>query len=223
MLFYKLSSYLAEFKIDKNVSRLDIIFLTACFILLLVPISNINQDKISESENRALAQWKSFINNDSSINFNFGKDFDAWISDRFAFRELLTKTCNKFMYKISKKYYQNNKAYMNKGTNWLYLKGGIFVNNLEEKTVKISRNLIDFKSFCNKNNIKFYLFIVPTKNRFYFDSNSVYVDDANKITKDFLIKLEKETKVPVIYPYNELLNASKDDYIFFKKVKEKLI
>lgn len=52
---WKLVKYLAKFKIEKNHSRIDIVFLAFFFALLFVPMSHISDAEKSEQENRALA------------------------------------------------------------------------------------------------------------------------------------------------------------------------
>lgn len=74
LLTYKLTSYLADFKNLKNQSRIEIIFLTVFFILLVLPCLKINDEIISKAENRKLSPYVPFINK-SGINYNFRTRF----------------------------------------------------------------------------------------------------------------------------------------------------
>ena len=91
LLAYKLSNYVAEFNTIKGKSRVEVIFLTIFFIFLFIPMLHINQEDISQRENRTLAQWKPLIQENNTINFEFDKDFNNWFDDRFNLRELFLK------------------------------------------------------------------------------------------------------------------------------------
>ncbi len=213
LLSYKLSDYLACFKIDKNASRLDIAFIAICFIIFLIPLSKINQDEISKKENRTLAVYKPLIK-DGKINFNFGKDYDAWISDRFATRNWFIDIYNSFQFKIAKNIYSTQSAYLDKRTNWAFRFP--VVQKPDEDILKNSMIELDkFNKYCLKNNYKLYVLIIPRKEDIYAKDtflNKDYVDTCGK----YIDKFKKQISVPIIYPHKEMHEASKDDYVFFK-------
>ncbi len=215
LLFYKLTNYLADFKINKNASRLDIIFLAVCAILMFIPISHINQDRISTKENRKLTVFKPLFNEDKTINFNFGKDFDAWISDRFNCRAALVNAYNNLAYKIAGNYHITQKAYLDKKTNWMFGFPIVLEKLSSSKIEESIKGLNGFDKFCKENNIKLYLLIVPDKNDIYIQQTIAQKKYQDSYT-DSINVLKSKTHVPIIYPYNELLNASKKDYVFFK-------
>ncbi len=215
LLFLKLTSYLADFKINKNVSRLDIIFLAICAALLFIPMFNINQDVKSGQENRNLAEWKPLFNKDNSINFNFGKDYESWIADRFGMRSLLISEYQRFQYATVSRYYKTSKAYLDKKTNWEF-KLPLIANPLTSKqTDEIIDGLIEFDNFCKKNNIKLYLLVVPKKEYIYMQETFLPQNNTDNF-KDPVEKIKEKTSIPVIYPFKELKEASKKDYVFFK-------
>ena len=98
---YKVSNYVADFKTVKNKSRIEIIFLTIFFVFLFIPMSNINKDEISTQENRRLAQYKPFINQDGQINYDFGKNFNEWFNDRLYKRNKIISIYLKIKYMMS--------------------------------------------------------------------------------------------------------------------------
>ena len=53
---YKVVKYLARFKVEKNYSRIDIVFLSMFFTLLFVPMLKISDAEKSVQENRMLAK-----------------------------------------------------------------------------------------------------------------------------------------------------------------------
>lgn len=88
---YKLGKYLSRFKIEEHHSRIDIVFLTVFFILLFVPMLHISDAEKSEQENRMLAKYTPLIDYRGGCNLKYGKNFDAWFSDRFWGRDELVK------------------------------------------------------------------------------------------------------------------------------------
>lgn len=215
LIFFRLFIYVQKLIEDGNISNLDKIFLTICIILLLIPISFIDKSEYSNKEHRKLASWKPLISDKGEINYNFNKDFDAWISDRFALRGCLVTLYNNFSYLVSDKYYVNKKGYLNKKTNWMYLN----TNSLklsEQDSDEIISSINLFNDFCKKNNIKLYVLIVPEKNYIYHDGFNLKHKDSIDRTVNFINKIQKSINIPIIFPYPELLKASKDDFVFFK-------
>ena len=218
LLAYKLVDYLADFKTIKDKSRIDIIFLTVFFILLFVPTLKINNAEISAQENRTLATWKPLIKKHQKINYNFGKDFDDWYSDRFYGRAFFMEVYDKFQYKISHYYYKKGVFVLNKKNNWIgrptiVAQKKTFTNNDIHNATK---NINKINEYCKKNNIKLYILIAPLKEEIY--SKEIFGTEFNLYDKTTKMKnyLEKHTGVPIILAYNNIKNASKSRYTYFK-------
>lgn len=215
LLAYRLTSYLADFKNVKHQSRIEILFLSIFALILIIPASAINNEKYSEQENRKLVEKPQFIS-DNEINYNFGKEFDSWFSDRFYLRELFIKFYNKTRLLLTYGIYkQNQNFYFDKHTQWA------FDSNWEQKTdlspnfPAYFKNIEKLKDFCDKNHIKLYILISPVKMDIY--------------PQYYPLKLGKNTIKPfreyinsrihqnlVLYPIEELLKASETDYAFPK-------
>lgn len=213
LLIYKISDYVADFSTIKHKSRIDIIFLLIFFTFLFIPMSHINQDKISKQENRTLAVWQPFIKKNGEINFNFGKDYEKWFNDRFNLREFFVNTNNFILFSFNHK---NDKGIMDKKTGHLY-------NNMEFNLASKNRiknnikELYKFNDFCRKNNIKLYTLIVPSKGVIYPSEYNYYLSKSNHIDFiSFVAKSNEENKIKIIYPYNEMKQASVDNFMFFK-------
>lgn len=211
---YKLTSYLADFKIEENKSRIDIIFLTIFFIMLFIPMMKISDDEISKKENRRLAAYKPFIEH-NEINFNFGKDFDSWFSDRFLLREEIIPVYNYMNYLLHTDYVQLKTIHLYKSTNWM-LGNGIEIPFTETQLKQISSNLFKLKKFCNDNNIKLYVIIAPGKNSYQQNVDKI----LKKVTPNRTVALVEYAKVnyglDIIYPEATFRNADKNEYIYFK-------
>lgn len=128
LLYFKILAWLMKLKWVQNKSRIDIVFLTVFFILLFLPMLHISDAEKSEQENRMLAKYTPLIDYWGGCNLKYGKNFDAWFSDRFWGRDELVKV----YYKIKKinKYIITAKASK--------LKNDWYFNDNELSTLTIS-------------------------------------------------------------------------------------
>ncbi len=213
LLTYKLTSYLADFKNLKNQSRIEIIFLTVFFILLVLPCLKINDEIISKAENRKLSPYVPFINK-SGINYNFGQDFNNWISDRFLGRSALTRLYNKLHFMLTYYIYEQNDRFYNKKTGWAFTKGWINPSYSNKELSDYEKNILELKNFCDKHNIKLYVLIPPVKGEVYYNEIYPYITTQSNIDR-----LEKNVNQKVsynmlYYPLKRLRTASKKDYTY---------
>ncbi len=222
-LFYKLTYYLADFKISKNHSRLDILFILVCTIILFIPMSHISQAKCSENENRNLAKWKPFIKKDGSINYNFGKHFDSYFSDRFAKRDELLDLYVDLTFNLSGDIYRNRKAFINKKNGFgTYFDLGNALNN--RQTLKFGRefqiaekHLLELKQFCDSNDIKLYILVTTEPLDIYKKELLPYKDkNQNVIEHKQCKQITKDTGIPIVHPIDEIKEASKYGLVHFK-------
>lgn len=214
LITYKLGKYLSCFKIEEHHSRIDIVFCTVFFALLFVPMSQISDAQKSTQEKRILATYKPLLK-DKKINLNFGKDFDAWFSDRFWGRDELIKV----YYKIKK----INKYIMTAIAS--KLKNDWYFNNNELSTLTISeKQKVQYKiniqyllQFCKENNIKCYMEIVPAK--IYYAKDGLInnkLKEYNDTLPQFIKYIKESLDFDIIYPLDELKEASKSNYVYFK-------
>ena len=211
----KITSYLADFKNLQHKSRIEIIFLAIFFIFLFIPMSKINQDAKSETENRYLAKYKPLITKEGQLNLSFGKDFENWFNDRFAMRKELNLLA-------SKKNLLNGVRTNDKGvyfvkTKWFLLKSQLKKPEISDKRKQaITHQLELFNNFCNDNNIKLYVLIVPSAATIYKDvAGSFYNEKSELDLVEFINELQ-DTDVKIIYPLKTLRLASKKNFVYFK-------
>lgn len=212
LLSYKLTNYVADFKTVKEKSRIEILFLTIFFLFLFVPMSYINQETKSIQENRNLAKWKPLINKDKTINYNFGKDFDNWFSDRFNLRMFLVNN-----------YTSLNIALTGRASTGVIDKDGMLYRNMEfdylsNEQVDIAMDAIEkFDDFCKQNDIKLYTLIVPHKAEVQETSLNT-AKNRNKCINYLYQKISQLNKKghSVIFPLEALRAAKKQHFIFFK-------
>lgn len=211
---YKLGKYLSRFNIEEHYSRIDIVFCTVFFALLFVPMLQISDAEKSTQENRMLAIYKPLLK-DKKINLNFGKDFEAWFSDRFWGRDELIMV----YYKIKKinKYIMTTKASKLKN-DWYFNDNELSTLTISEKQkVQYKKNIQYLLQFCKENNIKCYMEIVPAK--IYYAKDGLInnkLKEYNDTLPQFIKYIKESLDFEIIYPLDELKEASKSNYVYFK-------
>ncbi|MBQ9271286.1 MAG: hypothetical protein IJ218_03375 [Alphaproteobacteria bacterium] len=217
LLSYKLVQYVSKFKLSEHNSRIDIVFVVVFFALLFVPMSHISSADKSMQENRMLAQYPHMF--EKTLNLNYGKQFEQWYNDRFLGRESAIDIYSTITRKINN-IYENGRALWIKSNNWMFHKGELQQKELSnEEILEIANQVNKLNEFCLENNIKMYMLIVPSKESIYCeflpkDYQKIMVN--NKIN-DYVNNLIRHFKVPTVYPYEELRQASQKDFVFFKQ------
>lgn len=220
LIAFKLSNYLAEFKTIKNKSRVDIVFLFIFFVLLFLPMSRIdNYSTKAKHENRFLATYKPLINQNGSINYNFGNDFEKFFNDRFFLRKTLISNYHFIKAICACKYYETSSAIYIKDKHFVFSKKHIplekdFSKNDVEPTAKA---LDRFQDWCNKHNIKLYVLVVPYNQHIYQDEMKPFDNPQGLIgLNNNVKKFQSTTKANVIYTFDKLKEANKSERTFFK-------
>lgn len=213
-LCYKITSYLADFKTLKYVSRLDIIFVTIFFILLFIPMMHISQDEKSMKENRYLAKWSPLILKNNKINYEFGKNFNEWYNDRFFLRQTLVNARSFLMISIANKC---EKGFLDNSTQTTYENGSFSHRDIQivKENFKV---LYEFNKYCAEHNIKLYILIVPKKADIHTTKYD-YIKNDNRHNEflKYVNDISKEDTIKVIYPYKEMKKAEKEGkQLYFK-------
>lgn len=215
LLYFKILAWLMKLKWVQNKSRIDIVFLTVFFILLFLPMLHISDAEKSEQENRTLAKYTPLIDYRGGYNLKYGKNFDAWFSDRFWGRDELIKV----YYKIKKinKYTITAKASKLKN-DWYFNDNELSTLTISEKQkVQYKKNIQYLLQFCKENNIKCYMEIVPAK--IYYAKDGLInnkLKEYNDTLPQFIKYIKETLNFEIIYPLDELKEADKSDYVYFK-------
>lgn len=200
----------------KNNKIINLIYVAIFFVIIIIPMLHISNEKFSKEENRALATWKPLYSNSSGWNYNFGNDYDKWFSDRYTYRDFYINLYSKLVLPLDN-IYRKKGSFWNKNNNWMF---GQFENKLispmEEKL--LVKNIKHFNQFCRKNNIKLYIIIVPIKFDIYYQYAYPYKQNKQnlKAIQKIITNLAEQTEVPIIYPYNQFKKMSKNNLIYFK-------
>ena len=215
LLAYKLTDYMANFKTIQDKSRIDIGFLAIFFTFLAIPMCHISNEVMSNQENRKLADWKPLISEKGDINFNFGKDFDAYFSDRFFLREPVTFIYKKIKIALSYKVIEINNIYYNKKTGWAFMRVWFEVADITPNMPAITTSIQKLYDFCNKNGIKLYIIVAPVKEEVYSDKIHPFAlrQQNGKIFTDMI---NKNIANIAYFPIDLLKEKSKTEYTYPK-------
>lgn len=212
LLMYKFVQYLSKFKIEKQHSRIDILMLAVFFALLFLPMSHISDAKKSEQENRMLAKKPQLTIDGGGYN-NYGVQFDAWYNDHFFGRDAMMDLYRIITFNLDK-YYSSSQASMYRD-GWLLGNGELYSKISENELHKIRDGIVAYKLFCESNNIKCYIEIVPRKLEFMkeYQFKNIIEKDKAQIVEEYV---SKYADFKIIYPLNELKQANKSDLVYFK-------
>ena len=223
LVAFKFTSYLADFKINKNKSRIDIVFLAIFFLIMFIPMMRISNEKTSKTENRNLATYKPLFKTKGGLNFNYGKDFDNWFSDRFNLRKELVSLDTNLNYKLRIGAVEKNKILLNKNTHWFtnIRFHQMATEPFEENELKTYlQNLQDLQNYCKKHNKQMYVLFVPEKGIIYNEEIFRYrhnLEDKNADkTRQISEYIAKNSDINVSYPFDLLYEAKKHQLIYYK-------
>lgn len=190
-------------KFYKNNTKISI-FVFFLILLFSLPLLNINLKSISQSENRALKNQPQLFGN-SVLNFNYAKDYDDFLEDRFFGRYVLSKFVQDFKCTINTTTC-GKQVLLNKKFGWTYVTGFLPRSNVDLDL--IYSNLSKLREFCEKNEMQLFVLIAPTKGVLY--PEAVYPNIP--ILLDYKTLLKNQ----VVYPYDELIEAKKSDFVMSK-------
>lgn len=221
---YKLTDYLADFKTLKGNSVIDIVFLFIFFIFLFIPMSYINNNDISKSENRYLSTKKPLYTEENGINYNWGKEVSAWFDDRFNFRkDFITVYGLKNL--INKNW--RTKTVIKGKDGWIFYGTpnaiATYINKVmftKSELEEITNYLKEIDSYCRKYGKHFYFVIPPDKPKIYGELYSSVIKQVNNNSKsraNQLVKYIKEhSQVKVIYLQDALLPNKDKGMLYYK-------
>jgi len=196
--------------------RIDMLFIVLFFIILVIPMIHISDKNRSIAENRNLAIYDPMVKY-GKFNMNYGNKVDKWFNDRFFGRENIMGLYFSIVLKLNK-YPSIGGAIYNSKTNWMF---NLYqINNrksVDDKKIKEINNVLNnFNHYIENKNIKLYFLIVPAKVDIYRDDAKFYKNISDIRYGDLIENIKNESQFPVIFPYKELVEFSKHDFVFFK-------
>lgn len=199
-----------------------------CFIvsvILIYPITHIDLRESSSQENRVLAKFPALYNR-QGINVEFGRQFDAWLSDRFAGRSKFIRLHDMIDAFLNFGHRENASVFEGKD-GWLFYKGDNSVKLYQHlfpftdgQLQIIKRNLEKQTSWLQSQNIVYSILIAPNKEDIYsefYDSRIVQFQDKDRIQKlkDYMDSSHSEASL--IYPRELLISKKTEKYLLYWK------
>lgn len=198
----------------------DMFVVVIFFSLLFFPMLCISEEEYSVVENRALAKYKPLFSN-GKINFDYGRNFDKFYGDRFFLRERVVRAYMDLRYHLAKDYYSTGMGFLNKQNGWMHShlhqsKSGAYLS--EEKLDKYEYSIGKFMEFCKSNGIKLYILLPPDKSAVYHREMYPFIGKTFEVERSKIMQsyLRDKLGVKIIYPYEEMIEASKKEYMFYK-------
>ncbi|MGM9973242.1 MAG: DHHW family protein [Clostridiaceae bacterium] len=189
--------------------------ITILFIVLLGGLSIVNlltpKRSFSEGENRFLAQ-KPNLTLESILNNTFSKEYEKYITDQFALRDMWVSVKNKVEIYLGKK--DNGRVYFGK-------EGYLIEKHSEEDIDKelINKNISyikkfieEIEEFVSRDNIN--MIIAPTIDGVQKDKLPDYAEVYNQ--EELLSSLEESFSHINYIDVKEALERNKDKYIYYR-------
>lgn len=198
--------YLSGLKTIKKASRIDIVFLSAFFVFLVLPLSRISDDAVSEQENRVFSPHPTFFG-DETFNYEYGKQFEQWFNDRFFGRDFFIHFYNKVQNIIGGK---GNKKVLVGQKNWLYIADSSVVsmyqnmNLFSEKELKIvGEKMHEFVEKAKQNGVKnVYFYLSPDKETLYPEFYPTYISKQGEISRLQQLRVFMKENYPDLNVWN---------------------
>lgn len=196
-------------------------------MLLVLPVTKINQAEKSKVENRKLASWPE-ISRENLFQGQLAPALEKYFEDRFFGRDILLKISyayNTFL----KEHYENDSAWVGED-NWLFYKKEDSLRlcqNMvlfqEEEYPLIQQNLTNMHQWMTEQGIKFYMIYLPNKEDVYGEYMGHHIKkrtrpeaDRFSLVVDYL--QQQEAPLVPIYPLNRMLEEKKrsDALLYYK-------
>lgn len=174
--------------------------------LLIIPVIKLDQRDILPEENRRMATFPKALNaEEGGVNYNFGKQFESWLQDRFNGRKRLIQLYEDVSYIVQG--YRINKSNVAYDDNWMFRLNwskSAFAAPSETEMNQAEENLQKLSAWCEKNGIKLYVMPCPTKEVIYAEKNRVGKYHKNDNVECFLRHISPPCSF--VYPKSTLLS-----------------
>ena len=201
------------------------IFALFFLIALFIPASKINKETVSATENRNLAVFPPLLLEAGKINYQFGKNFEAWFNDHFRGRSALLDLDTYIFQKTRSPLQVRGNAYLG-FENWHFLYGDEFLRNYhnldlfsQKELAQAADDLNAINALCRKKGKKLYFVITPDKHKIYgeyFPASPKIHPDSQSRARQLVHHVNTCTEVPVFYLQDTLL-ANKNRGILYWK------
>lgn len=224
LFFFYFPHFYMESDTNAKVTE-KLVFIAVVAILLTLPVTHFDQSDTSTSENRMLASFPVFLTQ-KGLNPLFGREFEAWLNDRFAGRGTYLKIHDYYNSAFYTGKFENEKAFKGK-EDWLFYKAENSVELYQGKldfTKKqmelIAANLQQQKQWMTSQDILYSVFIAPNKEDVYFEYYDPHINKSNKIDRIQRLKQfldDTDSGISFVYPLRQFLNEKTKDKLLYWK------
>lgn len=201
------------------------VFVILFFAMLIIPLATINlkRNTRSETENRKLAQFPDFYDEEGKRNINFNSQFETWVNDNIGFRSEMVATNAKLQYYLFR-VLTHNDMYLGPNGEFNYATKEMLADyqhlNLksEQELSYLAEGFQYAKDYLSDKDIQMYYFQCWDKHSIYpeyFPKTVIQYGEKSK-TDQIVKALIEKTDVNVISPKAELI-AGKDNYESYSK------
>lgn len=187
--------------------------------LLIIPVIKLDQRDILPEENRRMATFPKALNaEEGGVNYNFGKQFESWLQDRFNGRRSFIKRYDAAMSYINGRV-ENNVGILYP-TGWMFYKpwtGKIFRTPEETELARITRNLQRVQKFCEEQGIKFYTLICPVKEDIYARFHTTGRTSGTEVNTELVKYVNRVApQIKVVYPRELMAEHAMTETLYYK-------
>ena len=206
----------------KQASRKDALFISTFLIFISTPfIVMVVYPNQNLSENRRLAEKPLLTTKDM---LSYPEAYNKYFKENFGFRKWLTTLNSYWRLKIFNSSSAPESVIIGKNS-WLYSTdpdiSGDFRNRIaytKEELNIIQKHIEELHHFYAKNNIPFYLFIVPSKYNIYpeYLPNRITINIRNTKLDQLISHMNKYSEVKIITAHEELIKAKINAPVFYE-------
>lgn len=194
---------------------------TSCFLLMLgIPLvtTNLQNEKISEAENRKLTAKPEIYKEDGTLNENYTSDFEAWIDDNIGQRASLVVNNARIQYYLFNVLSNNSDNYLGPNGELNYATADMLADyqhaNLytEDHLQEIADSMQYLSDYVEEKGAEFYYFQCWDKHSIYpeyFPETVIQADTESK-TDGIVRALEDYSNVNVISPKQDLIDEKSE-------------
>jgi len=214
ILFCRLSSIQYKKKHLRN--KADFIFVLIVLSMMITPSFLVHKANIvGGRENRSLMAFPDLFKA-GKLNNNVGQELNDWLSDHFPKREKIIRVFNNR--KLFNRYIEIGSVLFNTQSQWLFWeptgKNQVIDHNTEQAIIDESYKLTEF---AKKNNFKLYVMLTPNREGLYYESSEPYKNYIEpQLYKGATSRMQSQVYYPLLFPWQEMLEAKKRDYVYFK-------
>ena len=198
-----------------KISRIGFSVLFICMLVIPLLTTNLQQDKLSKSENRKLAPMAELYKEDGTLNGKFASDLETWINDNIGLRDWFVVNNANMQFYVFDVLANNSDSFLGPEGELNYATKSMLVDyqHLNLRTTKELEEIAESFQICaeylEQKGIPFYYFQCWDKHSIYPEYFPDTVLQYGSVSKtDQLVEILKEkTDIVVISPKNELINA----------------